>query len=143
MRVLIYLIPFISPVLVYANTVTGGAAISSCSAGSLTVGKVLCLIKENALKGVLILLYAASILIGLGLLVTGIFKLKQVKDNPTQIPVSTPLAFFVSGSLLLFMPNLFPVVRTTVFGDATSAVSDELSDNMTITPITNLLDSTG
>ena len=141
MRVLVYLIPFISPVLIYADTVTGGIEISSCS-GVLTVGKVLCLIKENALKGVLILLYAASILIGLGLLVTGIFKLKQVKDNPTQIPVSTPLAFFVSGSLLLFMPNLFPVVRTTVFGDSTPAVSDELGDNMAITPITNLLDST-
>ena len=117
--------------MIYADTVTGGIEISSCK-GVLTVGKVLCLIKENALKGVLILLYAASILIGLGL-VTGIFKLKQVKDNPTQIPVSTPLAFFVSGSLLLFMPNLFPVVRTTVFGDSTPAVSDELGDNMAIT----------
>ena len=129
---MIYLIPFLTPCLAVATC-------ADARPGSL--GMVLCQVKDQALVGVLILIYAASVLIGLGLLVTGIFKLKQVKDNPTQIPVSTPAAFFVSGALLLFMPSLFPVIRNTVFGsgsDVPASVTDATGTSSTTT-ITNLL----
>ncbi len=88
-----------------------------------TIGAILCNVKDNALVGILIFIYAASLLIGSGLIVTGIFKLKQVKENPTQIPISTPGAFFVAGAMLLFIPNVFPQVRQTVFGVSDSGLS--------------------
>ncbi|MDC3181193.1 hypothetical protein OAT84_03550 [Gammaproteobacteria bacterium] len=90
-----------------------------------TIGEVLCLVKANILVGILILIYGASMIIGMGLLVAGIFKLKQVKDNPTQIPISTPGAFFIAGALLLFIPNVFPVVRESVFGAGTASSNNE------------------
>jgi hypothetical protein len=88
-----------------------------------TIGAILCNVKDQALVGILIFIYAASLLIGSGLIVAGIFKLKQVKENPTQIPVSTPGAFFIAGAMLLFIPNVFPKVRQTVFGSSASGLT--------------------
>ena len=98
-----------------------------------TIGAVLCQVKENILVGILILIYGASMIIGMGLLVAGIFKLKQVKDNPTQIPISTPGAFFIAGALLLFIPNVFPVVRQSVFGSGIQTADDTGKPTPTIT----------
>lgn len=95
-----------------------------------TIGAILCNVKDQALVGILIFIYAASLLIGSGLIVTGIFKLKQVKENPTQIPISTPGAFFVAGAMLLFIPNVFPQVRQTVFGSTDSGLSADEFDSV-------------
>jgi intracellular multiplication protein IcmD len=62
------------------------------------------------------LMIAAAYIGGFGLTVAAIFKFKQHKDNPTQIPVGTPIALLVIGIILVFLPGLFGTAGTTVFG---------------------------
>ena len=59
-------------------TVTAGCADTTTPG---TVGAILCNVKDQALVGILIFIYAASLLIGSGLIVLGIFKLKQLKKT--------------------------------------------------------------
>ncbi len=49
---------------------------------------------------------AVSYLGGLGFALVSIMKFKQHKDNPTQIPVGTPLALLFIAAALLFLPTL-------------------------------------
>lgn len=63
------------------------------------------------------LMIAAAYIGGFGLTVAAIFKFKQHKDNPTQIPIGTPIALLVIGVILVFLPGLFGTAGTTVFGE--------------------------
>ena len=83
-----------------------------------TVGQVLCNIKAQSFKGINNLLISFGYISGIGLLIAAVFKLKQVKDNPTQIPVSTPAALFLCGTLSLFLTNLVEPAGKTFFGAA-------------------------
>ena len=49
---------------------------------------------------------AVAYIAGLGFGVAAIFKFKQVKDNPTQIPISTPFALLGVSTLLVFLPGV-------------------------------------
>ncbi|UTC24398.1 hypothetical protein MMH89_04090 [Candidatus Comchoanobacter bicostacola] len=89
-----------------------------------TIGKVFCNIKDYVLKGVLILIYASSIILGIGLFIAALFKMKQVKDNPTQIPVSTPFALLAAGAMMFFIPEMFPVIKDSVYGEGSSEEED-------------------
>lgn len=62
------------------------------------------------------LITAASYLAGLGFSVGAIMKFKQHKDNPTQIPVGTPIALVFIAAALLFLPSILGVVGATMFG---------------------------
>jgi len=53
------------------------------------------------------LVTGASFLAGLGFSFASIMKFKQHKDNPTQIPIGTPIAMLFIGVALLFLPALF------------------------------------
>jgi intracellular multiplication protein IcmD len=54
---------------------------------------------------------------GLGFVIASLFKFKQHKDNPTQIPLGTPLALFAIGVILVFLSALFEPAGKTLFGD--------------------------
>ncbi len=43
-------------------------------------------------------------------------KFKQHKDNPTQIPIGTPIALIFIGAALLFLPSILSVTGNTMFG---------------------------
>lgn len=62
------------------------------------------------------LMIAMSYLSGIGFSIAAIFKFKQHKDNPTQIPVSTPIALLGVGVLLIFLPGIIAPVGYTIFG---------------------------
>lgn len=64
---------------------------------------------------------ASFYLLGLGFFGSAIFKFKAHKDNPTQIPVGTPIALTFIGAAFLFAPSLFKAAGDTVFSDATAA----------------------
>jgi intracellular multiplication protein IcmD len=65
---------------------------------------------------------ASFYLLGLGFMGSAIFKFRAHKDNPTQIPVGTPIALTFIGAAFLFTPSLFGTAGTTLFGsDASSA----------------------
>ena len=67
---------------------------------------------------------AIAYLSGIGFGVAAIFKFKQVKDNPTQIPISTPFALLAVSTMLVFLPGVIKPVGATIFGSGGTSESD-------------------
>lgn len=61
------------------------------------------------------LMAATSYLAGFGFAIAGVFKFKQHKDNPTQIPMGTPIALLVVGIVLIFLPGIIRPAGVTIF----------------------------
>ncbi len=59
-----------------------------------------------------------SYIAGLAFSIGAIMKFKQHKDNPTQIPIGTPIALIFIGAALLFLPSILSVTGYTMFGKA-------------------------
>lgn len=62
------------------------------------------------------LMIGVAYLSGLGFGIAAVFKFKQCKDNPTQIPIGTPFALLGVSSLLVFLPGLYVPAGETIFG---------------------------
>ena len=62
------------------------------------------------------LITSGSYVAGLGFAVGAIMKFKQHKDNPTQIPVGTPIALVFIAAALLFLPTILSIAGGTMFG---------------------------
>lgn len=75
------------------------------------------------------LMIAMAYLSGFGFTVSAVFKFKQHKDNPTQIPVSTPLALLFVGIVLIFLPGIIKPTGFTIFG--TDAKLDDMAGGFT------------
>lgn len=67
------------------------------------------------------LITAGSYLAGLGFSIGAIMKFKQHKDNPTQIPIGTPIALVFIAAALLFLPSILQVAGQTMFGGGETA----------------------
>lgn len=67
------------------------------------------------------LITAGSYIAGLAFSVGAIMKFKQHKDNPTQIPIGTPISLVLIAAALLFLPSILDTVGSTMFGSATTA----------------------
>ena len=63
------------------------------------------------------LITAGSYLAGLAFSVGAIMKFKQHKDDPTQIPIGTPIALVFIAAALLFLPSILGVAGQTMFGN--------------------------
>lgn len=63
-----------------------------------------------------LMIVAASYITGLGFAIGAIMKFKQHKDNPTQIPIGTPIALMFIAAALVFLPSIFGVTGATIFG---------------------------
>jgi intracellular multiplication protein IcmD len=66
------------------------------------------------------LLIAGAFVAGMGFAVGAVLKFKQHKDNPTQIPVGTPIALVFIAAALMFLPSIFSSLGQTVFGAGAS-----------------------
>ncbi len=66
------------------------------------------------------LITAASYVAGMAFVVGAIVKFKSHKDNPTQIPIGTPIALLFVGAALIFVPTVFKVSGSTLFGGSGS-----------------------
>lgn len=64
------------------------------------------------------LLTAGAYVAGIGFAIGAIMKFKQHKDNPTQIPVGTPIALIFIAAALIFLPTILGVTGATLFGGA-------------------------
>ncbi|MFA6409011.1 MAG: DUF6750 family protein [Gammaproteobacteria bacterium] len=62
------------------------------------------------------LMLATSYLAGIGFTIASIFKFKQHRDNPTQIPIGTPIALLMIAVILIFLPGIIKPVGFTIFG---------------------------
>jgi intracellular multiplication protein IcmD len=67
------------------------------------------------------LITGAAYIAGFGFAFAAILKFKAHKDNPTQIPVGTPIALLFVAAALIFLPSVFGVAGQTVFGTGISA----------------------
>lgn len=70
----------------------------------------------QSFAGVAKLITAGAYIAGVGFALTSILKFKAHKDNPTQIPIGTPIALLFVSAALMFLPTLFGIAGQTVFG---------------------------
>ena len=60
------------------------------------------------------LIFSIAYVAGLGFGVAAIFKFKQHKDNPTQVPIGTPIALIAISSALVFLPGFYSPLGATM-----------------------------
>jgi len=97
-------------VIFWSLILASGAASAAISLGTMSQNVY------NTFGQVTQLITAASYLAGLGFSIGAIMKFKQHKDNPTQIPIGTPIALVFIGAALLFLPSILDVAGQTMFG---------------------------
>ncbi len=97
-------------VAVIISLVTGSYAAITYADGVKTLGEMALTITYS--------FYGLSKLITAG---ASMLKFKAHKDNPTQIPIGTPIALLFVGSALIFLPHIFTIAGETVFGDTSGA----------------------
>jgi intracellular multiplication protein IcmD len=71
---------------------------------------------QGSLSAFANLMITIAYLAGVGFTISAIFKFKQHKDNPTQVPVGTPFALLGIGIILMFLPGIFKPAARTIFG---------------------------
>ena len=79
----------------------------------------------NTLRGnfsqIASLMISVAYVAGIGFGITSIFKFKQHKDNPQQVPIGTPFAMMAISVLLIFLPAIYVPAGASIFGaNATS-----------------------
>ena len=101
----------LSPVVMFAaaeaDTESGIAGIANRVAGNLSA--------------IADLIGQIAFVAGMLFFVSAVFKFKQHKDNPTQVPVGTPLSMLAISAALMFMGNFINPLGETLFagsGDA-------------------------
>ncbi|MEC8460897.1 MAG: hypothetical protein VXY77_01680 [Pseudomonadota bacterium] len=109
-------------------------ALACCSAVAATLCSptdlsIRCILQKQTGNLIYILqfLMAMSYTSGFGFIVAAIFKFKQVRENPQQVPVSTPLAFLLCAMLLLFLPGLIQQGGVTLFNVGSNNESSQQS----------------
>lgn len=89
----------------------------AAAGGNLTIGGMASSI-TSSFSSLTKLVTAGSYLAGLGFSIGAIMKFKQHKDNPTQIPIGTPIALVFIAAALLFLPSILGVTGATMFGSS-------------------------
>lgn len=96
--------------LILALSVLSGEALAA-----MTIGEIANNITKS-FTDLAKLITACSYIAGIGFSIGAVMKFKQHKDNPTQIPVGTPVAMLFIAAALLYLPSIIGVVGTTLFG---------------------------
>lgn len=81
------------------------------------IGGVAGKVRSN-LGSVARLITALSYVGGMAFAIGAIAKFKAHKDNPTQIPIGTPIALLFIGAALIFIPSIFSTAGGTLFGSS-------------------------
>lgn len=84
-------------------------------AGAITLGDMAKSITDS-FSNIGKMITGGSYLAGIAFSIGAIMKFKQHKDNPTQIPVGTPISLMFVAAALLFLPTLLGVTGYTMFG---------------------------
>lgn len=92
-----------------------GLLIATDASAATTVGGMASQILKS-FEALAKLITAGSFIAGLGFAVGAIMKFKQHKDNPTQIPVGTPIALVFIAAALIFLPTIVKISGGTMFG---------------------------
>jgi intracellular multiplication protein IcmD len=87
---------------------------TTISAKDQTLGTMATTIIQS-FKGLTKLITAGAYIAGLAFAIGSIMKFKQHKDNPTNIPIGTPIALVFIAGCLLFLPSVLQVTGGTLF----------------------------
>lgn len=71
---------------------------------------------KQSLTNIAYLITAGAYVGGMGFGVGAIAKFKAHKDNPTQVPISQPIALLFVAAALIFIPSVFKSTGGTLFG---------------------------
>lgn len=85
------------------------------AAGGTTIGNMASSITKT-FSSIGLMITGGSYIAGLAFSIGAIMKFKQHKDNPTQIPIGTPIALVFIAAALLFLPSILSVTGSTMFG---------------------------
>lgn len=91
------------------------AVVCDVYAANLTIGTMASSI-TSSFTSIAKLITGGSYIAGLGFSIGAIMKFKQHKDNPTQIPIGTPIALMFIAAALLFLPTILAMTGSTMFG---------------------------
>ncbi len=78
-----------------------------------TIGTIAQTITKS-FKGIGELILSVAFVAGLCFGVAALFKFKQHKDNPTQVPVGTPVAMMAISAALVFLPSFYNPLGATM-----------------------------
>lgn len=106
-KLIVFVLPFFSVELADAAPATDLGSVASTLTGSFA----------NLAK----LITAGAYMAGIGFAMASMLKFKAHKDNPTQIPIGTPIALLFIGAALIFLPNIFGIAGNTIFGGTSGA----------------------
>jgi intracellular multiplication protein IcmD len=106
-KLAIFTVPFFYMELASATPATDLGSVASTLTGSFA----------NLAK----LITAGAYMAGIGFAMASMLKFKAHKDNPTQIPIGTPIALLFIGAALIFLPNIFGIAGNTIFGGTSGA----------------------
>ena len=84
-------------------------------ASALTIGGI----ADNVtamISNIAKLVTATAYIAGMGFAVGAILKFKQHKENPTQIPIGTPIMLLGVAAALLFLPAILGIAGESLFG---------------------------
>ena len=99
---------------IFAESEEGGVGIAGI-AGQLTA-------TFNLLGQILL---GGAYIGGFTLVVAALYKFKQHKDNPQQVPMGTPITILLIGAALIFVPNIIKPAGQSIFGgEATTGGTD-------------------
>ena len=85
---------------------------STSTSGATSIGELASTITSD-FSGLTTIITAGSYLAGLAFATASIAKFKTHKDNPTQIPIGTPIAMLFIAAALLFIPTIETVASET------------------------------
>ena len=105
-KLLLFIFPFLFTNLAHADQQNLGAIASTVT---------------DSFSGVAKLITAGAYMVGIGFAMAAMLKFKAHKDNPTQIPIGTPIALLFIGAALIFLPNIFGIAGETIFGTTSGA----------------------
>ena len=104
-----------------AQTAGGGGASASSSAvtRATTIAGMASNLKAQ-FRAIGELMTGTAYIAGIGFGISAIFKFKQHKDNPTQVPIGTPFALLAISVLLVFLPGLYKPAAKSIYGTTTN-----------------------
>jgi intracellular multiplication protein IcmD len=105
----------IQKLLVLSGLLLLSQGVSADTAAASGIGGIATNITAQA-SGLIQLIISIAYVAGIGFGVASIFKFKQHKDNPTQVPIGTPVTMLMISAALVFMPSLYKPLGETLFG---------------------------
>jgi hypothetical protein len=76
---------------------------------------------QSQFSAIMLMITGGATLVGYGIFIVGIMKIKAWKDNPQQNPLGTGAMLCVVGLLLVYLPTFLSQGGGSLFADGTSA----------------------